>query len=416
MQVEAMEDRLCPSLTLLVTDGFNALGTNKILRFDGTDGHFITTFVAPNTFLNNPDLGMVQGPDGNIYKENFGANSVLRFDPLTGAPLPAPGQIGANFVAPGSGGLNQTEGIDFGPVDGNLYVASTGTNNVIKYDGTTGAFLSVFVASGSGGLASSNDLHFGPDGNLYVDNFDATGKLLRFDASTGNPLPASGRTGANFINPGAGGLATPNGFAFGPDGNLYVSNANASATAPRIVRYDGTTGDFMDVFVAADPSIGFIDGIGWGPDGNLYVANTVGAAGNILRFDSTGAPLGVFGDTGTSGLTSAAGLLIFDDGTAPHGRGNHGQSNFQLASASLIQAQGGILSPVVHFIMPEPVSLTVPGQHPVIETNAIQTISTPLQQGIGLSHLGAMNHSPRTGGVPPGEWNPMNIDFLFDQE
>jgi hypothetical protein len=35
----------------------------------------------------------------------------------------------------------------FGP-DGNLYVASTGNNQVLKYNGTTGAFISVFTSTG----------------------------------------------------------------------------------------------------------------------------------------------------------------------------------------------------------------------------------------------------------------------------
>jgi DNA-binding beta-propeller fold protein YncE len=42
-------------------------------------------------------------------------------------------------------------GLAFGP-DGNLYVASTGTNGVLRYDGTTGEFQAAVVPGGRGGL------------------------------------------------------------------------------------------------------------------------------------------------------------------------------------------------------------------------------------------------------------------------
>jgi sugar lactone lactonase YvrE len=422
MLIECMEDRLCPSLTLLVTDGFGGLSTNKILKFDGTDGHFISTFVPPNTFLNAPDLGTVLGPDGNIYKENFGANSVLRFDPVTGDPLPADGQTGANFVPPGSGGLSGTEGIDFG-ADGNLYVSSTNTNSVIAYNGSDGTLIGTFIASGSGGLTLSNDLHFGPDGHLYVDNFNASGKVLRFDENTGLPLPSGSRTGANFIDPGAGFLSTPNGFAWGPDGNLYVSNANANGFDPRILRFDGTTGDFIDEFVAADPSLGFIDAIAWGPDGNLYITNTIGGNGSILGYDSTGAPLGVFGDTGTSGLVTAAGLYFYDDGTGPgipHSGFHHGQTNSLLVSASLVRDQGGIFAPVVNEVNPVEASLAIVGQQPPIENPALQGQSITLDHGRALPlqrPLQAAAHGKVLATQDAnGALSPSNFDFVFGQE
>ena len=34
-------------------------------------------------------------------------------------------------------------------------------------------------------------------------------------------------------------------MGFGPDGNLYVSSTGTSS----VLRFDGTTGEFMDVFI-----------------------------------------------------------------------------------------------------------------------------------------------------------------------
>ena len=61
----------------------------------------------------------------------------------------------------------------------------------------------------------------------------------------------------------------------GPDGFLYVANEEADD----VVRYDRTTGAFVDVFVAAGS--GGLDGptgITWGPDGDLYVVSITDSA------------------------------------------------------------------------------------------------------------------------------------------
>src|SRR5882762_4191834 len=82
-------------------------------------------------------------------------HSVLRFS-NAGVPL-------GTFIPPGSGG--QLIGTPvFGP-DGNLYFPDQ-QGGILRYNGSTGAFIDKFVTAGSGGLVGSCCLVFGPDGNL----------------------------------------------------------------------------------------------------------------------------------------------------------------------------------------------------------------------------------------------------------
>ena len=55
--------------------------------------------------------------------------------------------------------MNEPGGLVFGP-DGNLYVSSGITDEVLRYNGATGAFIDVFVTAGSGGLNEPTFLIF----------------------------------------------------------------------------------------------------------------------------------------------------------------------------------------------------------------------------------------------------------------
>ena len=199
--------------------------------------------------------GAAFGPDGDFYVVSHGTSRVLRFDGSTGAFI-------SEFVTAGNGGLDHPEGLVFGP-DANgdgtddLYVANGGGNSVLQYDGATGVFLGTFVSVGSGGLAHPTGLTFGPDGNLYVMSF-ATNSILRYDATDGRFLD-------EFVPAGRGGLGRPQMGVFGPDGNLYV----ASFATDSVLRYDGTSGDFMDEFVPpGSGGLSLPEAFGLWPGGN----------------------------------------------------------------------------------------------------------------------------------------------------
>lgn len=140
---------------------------------------------------------------------------------------------------------------------GDLLVSSRFTNNVLRYDAQTGAFIGVF-ATGNG-LANPNGIAYGPDGNLYVGLGDQP-RVLRLDGQTGALLN-------EFVGPATpGGLINCRGIAFGPEGDLYV----CSGSSDQVLRYNGTTGAFVGVAASGQGMSGPV-GLTFGPDGNLYV-------------------------------------------------------------------------------------------------------------------------------------------------
>lgn len=145
-----------------------------------------------------------------------------------------------------------------------LLVGNTQSNNIVIFDEQTGRYGGEFIpAKGTFyELTSPDDLTFGQDGNLYISVGDNTsGAILRFDGTTGEFLDRFDRGGM---------LMRPYGTAFGPDGNLYVS----SFRSDQILRYSGTTGEFLDVFAAGTGAANGLNGpndLLFDDNGDLYV-------------------------------------------------------------------------------------------------------------------------------------------------
>lgn len=201
-------------------------------RFNGVTGAPMGMFVAPDP---NPAIIAfipVLGPDGYLYVSYRGAaQSIRRYD--------SSGRVDGSFFVDGNAhGVRGAQFHAFGP-DGNVYFTSGGTHEVLRFSGRDGAFIDRFVAAGEGGLVSPSGLTFGPDGIMYVGS-PSTDRVLRFDRE-GNYI-------GDFFGAGSGGLDLPVGIAFGPDGNFYAAAAATPGTAG-VYRYDGTTGEFIDVFV-----------------------------------------------------------------------------------------------------------------------------------------------------------------------
>jgi DNA-binding beta-propeller fold protein YncE len=112
--------------------------------------------------------GFTWSPDGRFLDvgSRF-TNEILRYDGVIGSFMGV-------FVSAGGGGLDQPNGVVFGP-DGNLYVSSNQTNQVLRYNGTTGAFIDEFVSRQVGALIIG-DLMFRPDGTLWVISRNEAGR------------------------------------------------------------------------------------------------------------------------------------------------------------------------------------------------------------------------------------------------
>jgi len=169
-----------PGAVLFGADGMlyvSSFDSDAVLRYDGATGAFVDVFVAEGAGgLDGPDAGMTFGPDGDLFVPGFYSNTVSRFAAATGEPLP-------DFTPTDL--LDNPRTLIF--ADGYLYVANEGSNEVLRYDGATGAFVDVFVAAGAGGLAGPAGMVFGPDGVLHVASV-GNDRVLRFDAD-GQPLP-----------------------------------------------------------------------------------------------------------------------------------------------------------------------------------------------------------------------------------
>ena len=204
----------------------SASGSGQVLRFDGFTGAY------KGIFIDKGNGGMVEpsapnfGPDNLVYVGDSALNAVLRYD--------RNGKFIDVFADHASSGLTAPYMNTFDETT--MFICSGGTNSVLRFDLKTKKFLGAFVAPGSGGMIEPIGLEFGPDGNLYAGS-SGTNAILRYNGKTGAFMDA-------FVPPGYGGLSNPHGLRFGgPNSNLYV----VSTGNEQVLEYDRVTGKFLGV-------------------------------------------------------------------------------------------------------------------------------------------------------------------------
>ncbi len=201
---------------------------------------------------------------GELFVTSLHTDEVLRYDTTTGSLLAS--YSGAD--------LNGAISLAISPA-GTLYVGGVFSHNVVSFDIASGTYNGVF-RSFSFPEHTIREMGFSPAGDVLVQVASVTtgiSRIRRFHPVTGAELG----TLVELDNMG--------GFTFGPDGDLYVTDRANN----QILEYDGTTGSLIGVF--ASGGLAQPQGLAFGPDGNLYVADA--AANAIVRFDGTsGALLG----------------------------------------------------------------------------------------------------------------------------
>jgi DNA-binding beta-propeller fold protein YncE len=206
-----------------------------------------------------------------------GGSSVVRYDGVSITPFASDPDPGGSLDSPNK--MSGATAMAFDPA-GNLLVLNEFSKNVLKFNGTTGAYIGPLISTAalaSGSITDPNDMEIGTDGNLYImSHFNEGGKnITRFNATTGALVGVFSASGTEHHQ---------HGLAFGTAGDLFQANLFDHL----IERFNGGTGASMGTF-ASNPGIGTGD-LAFGPT-TLYVANT--AAGGVLRFNAltgTGMP------------------------------------------------------------------------------------------------------------------------------
>lgn len=221
-------------------------------------------------------------PVTEVLVSAWGTHDVHRVDIRTGEDL-------GQFVATNSGGLHTPNGLAWGP-DGNLYVASADTSQVLRYDGRTGAFIDIFASEP---INRASFIAFGADSHLYVCSTNDD-RVLRFDGTTGAFLDT-------FIEGPE--LDWPAGLNW-REGELLVSAFGNHA----LLRYDGADGDYLGRLTdqPAKPLYTRVE-----PDGSVWVAEYAG--NRLARYDGTTGDL--LGAISGGGLNGPVGQVLLPDGS-----------------------------------------------------------------------------------------------------
>lgn len=222
--------------------------------------------------LNNP-FGIAldsRGGQVHVYISDTSNSRVLAWADVNAYQIGDPpslvlGQPGPQFSNPlgiGAKGFNGPTGLAVDPANGNLYVADSGNNRVLRFPapfsnqsriepdllyGQPNFSTRTLSAASPSTLNQPRAVAFDSGGNLWVVD-TGYNRIVRFAAGILNSsIPPSADvvvgqkdffTGAS--NQGAAavsanGLDTPLGLAFDPQGNLYVADTNNS----RVLRFPG---------------------------------------------------------------------------------------------------------------------------------------------------------------------------------
>lgn len=274
-------------------------GNSSILKYDEQTGQFLGEFI-PKGVIKGVATGIAFGPDNNLYVADLANDSVKRFDGITGEFID-------DFISAGSGGLYHPEEVVFGP-DRNLYVSGLTGAGVLKYDGKTGEFIEGITTN-----PFNNDLplaasiiNFNKSNQLYISSIALDNSILRYDLET--------RELEQIVTPEDAQLI-PSGIAFDSEGNIYngtFASPDQGLPPTTVLRYD-SEGNPLGVFVdGGSGGLNQASRLRFGPDENLYVVSP--GSNEVLRYDgSTGDFIDAFVTAGSGGINFPTGMVFKED-------------------------------------------------------------------------------------------------------
>ncbi len=256
---------------MLISD----IGGNKVVRFEYPSGRPIDHFIASGISDLDNSRGMAFDPQGRLYVVSQDTDQVIRYNPVTGqfidifvttndpGNLNAPnellwfresgedrllvsgvsndaiklynstGQFVRNFiVSTAAAVLDGPVGFAIRPTPangapcvgaGDIYVCSNGNDRVLRYSGTTGAFIEQVFGPGELGLDGPIDLVFDSNSDMYVSSAISNSILVqRCDQSKSIYIPS-----------GSGGLLGPQGLAIDDSGTLVITASGGNGAVYR---------------------------------------------------------------------------------------------------------------------------------------------------------------------------------------
>ena len=246
---------------------------------------------ATTVALNTPESVAV-GPDGSFYISDLNARVVRRVAP-DGSISTVAGTGGVGSTGDGGAATVATlrpRGIAIG-ADGSFYVADNAGNRVrrVGSDGiiTAAAGTGVIGFGGDGGFAAQaklsdpRGLALGGDGSLYIA--DTGNNRIRRVTPDGIITTFAGTGQSGFAGDGGPAalaqLTVVEGVAIGPDGSLYVTDANrirriGSDGIINTVAGNGTGGAAGDEGPATQGQLLVPRGVAVGPDSSLYIGDS----------------------------------------------------------------------------------------------------------------------------------------------
>jgi len=271
---------------LLLTDFRN----ERVLQYHFETGAFQGVFADLNDggATNERPIGIAAVDRRFVYVGSHDEDQVIRYRYDGSSPT---------VVMDSFHGLDGPTGMAAGP-DGNLYLNSMNTDEVLKYDvatGTTSVFAD-FQSTGTtrNGLTRPRGLAFDAAGDLFVanqsDGSDEGANVLRFhgpgSATPGDPFP-SAADGAVFLQLDD----QPLGLTFrSADDHLFVTQLSDN----EVEEYNGTAfvGNFVDSDIDNPLGVGFFGS-------EFFVASFAGDELQVFDasgdFDRTFAPVGAEG-------------------------------------------------------------------------------------------------------------------------